>query len=58
MQLSCASPPHTWHLAPPLNGLVFACLSNLFFTPSNITNLLVQSGTNAIIAIFESFHIC
>ncbi len=37
--------------------LVFACLSNLFFTPSNITNLLVQSGTNAIIAIGMTFVI-
>ncbi|MBQ9403737.1 MAG: ABC transporter permease [Synergistaceae bacterium] len=36
---------------------VFACLSNLFFTPSNITNLLVQSGTNAIIAIGMTFVI-
>lgn len=36
---------------------VFACLSNLFFTSSNITNLLVQSGTNAIIAIGMTFVI-
>lgn len=36
---------------------VFACLSNLFFTSSNIANLLVQSGTNAIIAIGMTFVI-
>lgn len=37
--------------------IVFACLSKLFFTPSNITNLLVQSGTNAIIAVGMTFII-
>lgn len=36
---------------------VFACLSDIFFTGSNITNLLVQSGTNAIIAIGMTFVI-
>lgn len=36
---------------------VFACLSNLFFTSSNLTNLLVQSGTNAIIAVGMTFVI-
>jgi ribose transport system permease protein len=36
---------------------VFACLSNLFFTPANLTNLLVQSGTNAIIAVGMTFVI-
>ena len=36
---------------------VFACLSPLFFTGSNIANLLVQSGTNAIMAIGMTFVI-
>ena len=37
--------------------LVFALLSNVFFTSSNLANLLVQSGTNAIIAIGMTFVI-
>jgi ribose transport system permease protein len=37
--------------------IVFACLSNLFFTPTNLSNLLVQSGTNAIIAVGMTFII-
>ena len=37
--------------------VVFACLSDLFFTPTNLTNLLVQSGTNAIIAVGMTFVI-
>ena len=36
---------------------VFACLSDIFLTSSNISNLLVQSGTNAIIAIGMTFVI-
>jgi ribose transport system permease protein len=37
--------------------VVFSGLSDLFFTPSNISNLLVQSATNAIIALGMTFVI-
>ena len=37
--------------------IIFACLSDSFFTSSNLTNLLVQSGTNAIIAVGMTFVI-
>ena len=31
--------------------LVFSLLSSIFLTPSNIRNILIQSGTNAIVAV-------
>lgn len=37
--------------------LVFTGLSRTFLTPSNITNILIQSGTNAIVAVGMTFVI-
>jgi ribose transport system permease protein len=37
--------------------IVFTVLSNTFLTPSNIRNVLIQSGTNAIIAVGMTFVI-
>ena len=37
--------------------VVFTALSNIFLTPSNIRNILIQSGTNAIIAVGMTYVI-
>ena len=37
--------------------VVFTALSNIFLTPSNIRNILIQSGTNAIIAVGRTYVI-
>ena len=38
-------------------GIVFALLSDIFLTSTNITNVLIQSGTNAIIAVGMTYVI-
>lgn len=38
-------------------GIVFAVLSDTFLTRSNITNVLIQSGTNAVIAVGMTYVI-
>ena len=37
--------------------IVFSVLSSTFLTRSNITNILIQSGTNAVIAVGMTYVI-